>query len=171
MLESTETTPELNQPKKERVSSNRDYLFGYREIIKMLPHRFPFLFVDRIISIDRATDQIVGQKNVTINEHFFQGHFPPSAPIMPGFLILEALAQTGGILIYQKGYENQIPVIMSVNHAKFRHPVKPGDVLMLLCQGTHFSSKGGKIQAKATVNGKVAAEAELVFALMNENQI
>lgn len=153
------------------IAPQQDYLYGYRDIIRMLPHRYPFLLVDRIVSIDPQSDSIIGQKNVTINEHFFQGHFPPSAPIMPGVLILEALAQTGGILIYQKGYQNSIPVIMSVTNAKFRHPVRPGDVLMLMCSGKHFSSKGGKVHARAMVGDKLAVEAELGFALISEQMI
>jgi 3-hydroxyacyl-[acyl-carrier-protein] dehydratase len=147
------------------------YLYGYRDIIRMLPHRYPFLLVDRIVSLDMENDRIVGLKNLTINEHFFQGHFPPSAPIMPGVLILEALAQTGGILIYQKGYKNQIPVIMSVNEAKFRNPVRPGDTLHLICEGKHFSAKGGKVHARAMVGEKLSVEAEIGFALVSENMI
>jgi 3-hydroxyacyl-[acyl-carrier-protein] dehydratase len=147
------------------------FLYGYREIIQMLPHRYPFLLVDRILSFDSEKNEIVGQKNVTINEYFFQGHFPPAAAIMPGVLILEALAQTGGILIYQKGYRDQIPVLMSVNDAKFRYPVRPGDVIHLICTGKHFSSKGGKVHAKAMVGDKIAVEAELGFALVSENMI
>lgn len=151
-------------------SQQKSYLFGYKEITKMLSHRFPFLLVDRILSFDREKEEIVGQKNVTINEHFFEGHFP-NAPIMPGVLILEALAQTGGLLIHMKGYKDQIPVIMSVSSAKFRHPVRPGDVLILTCSAKHFSAKGGKVLAKATVGDKLAVEAEIGFALMSENAI
>lgn len=150
---------------------SKGFLYGYREIIEMLPHRYPFLLVDRILSLDFEKDEIVGQKNVTINEHFFQGHFAPAAPIMPGVLILEALAQTGGILIYQKGYKNLVPVLMSVGEMKFRHPVRPGDVLHLMCTGKHFSSKGGKVHAKAMVGDKIAVEGEIGFALIDEKII
>lgn len=153
------------------ADSTQGFLYGYRDIIRMLPHRYPFLLVDRILSLDPEKDEIVGLKNVTINEHFFQGHFPPAAPIMPGVLILEALAQTGGILIYQKGYQNQIPVIMSVQNAKFRQPVRPGDTLHLICTGKHFSSKGGKVHARAMVGDKISVEAEIGFALVSENVI
>ena len=149
----------------------KEYLFGYREIIGMLPHRFPFLLVDRILSLDLENGVIVGQKNVTINEHFFQGHFPPYAPIMPGVLVLEALAQTGGILIHMKGYKNQIPVIMSISETKFRHPVRPGDVLTLTCTGKHFSAKGGKVGAVASIGDRIAVQTEIGFALMNEDMI
>lgn len=141
-----------------------------KEIMKLLPHRYPFLLVDRILSIDLENGTIVGQKNVTINESFFAGHFP-DAPIMPGVLILEALAQVGGILVHLKGAVNKIAVLLNVNQAKFRVPVKPGDVLILKCEEIHFSSKGGRVKASAFVNEKMAAEAEIGFALVDKSQI
>jgi 3-hydroxyacyl-[acyl-carrier-protein] dehydratase len=141
-----------------------------KEILKILPHRYPFLLVDKIISIDLEANTIVGQKNVTMNEQFFQGHFP-DAPIMPGVLILEALAQTGGILIHQKGYADGIAVFLNVSQAKFRNPVKPGDILYLHVEGLHFSSRAGKVKAIARVNDKIAAEAEIAFALVSKSQI
>jgi 3-hydroxyacyl-[acyl-carrier-protein] dehydratase len=141
-----------------------------KEIIKILPHRYPFLLVDRILEVDLERGYICGQKNLTINEAFFQGHFP-DAPIMPGVLILEALAQTGGVLVHLKGQVEKIAVLMNVNNAKFRHPVRPGDVLLLQCEGIHFSPKGGRVKAKALVNDKIAAEAEIGFALISKSQI
>lgn len=141
-----------------------------KDIIKILPHRYPFLLVDRVLEMDLEKGYILAQKNVTINEPFFQGHFP-TAPIMPGVLILEALAQAGGILVHLKGQENKIAILLNVNHAKFRHPVKPGDVLLLRGQGLHFSNKGGRIKAEALVNDKVAAEAEIGFVFVDKNQI
>jgi len=83
--------------------NNRPFVFNAKEIEKILPHRYPFLLVDRILHINLEENEIIGLKNVTVNEPFFQGHFP-GAPIMPGVLILEALAQTGGVLVHQKGY-------------------------------------------------------------------
>jgi 3-hydroxyacyl-[acyl-carrier-protein] dehydratase len=112
----------------------------------------------------------LGQKNVTINEAFFQGHFP-DAPIMPGVLILEALAQAGGVLVHLKGQNSRIAVLLNVNQAKFRHPVRPGDVLMLKGQGLHFSSKGGRVKVEALVQDKIAVEAEIGFALVDKSQI
>ncbi|MGZ3633691.1 MAG: 3-hydroxyacyl-ACP dehydratase FabZ, partial [Parachlamydiaceae bacterium] len=109
-----------------------------KEILKILPHRYPFLLVDKILEIDIERGYILGQKNLTFNEAFFQGHFP-DAPIMPGVLILEALAQTGGVLLHLKEQTPKIAVLLSVNHAKFRNPVHPGDVLQLKCEGLHFS--------------------------------
>jgi 3-hydroxyacyl-[acyl-carrier-protein] dehydratase len=143
---------------------------GVREISKILPHRYPFLLVDKIIELDIEKGIIVGQKNVTMNEQFFQGHFP-GAPIMPGVLVLEALAQTGGVLIHKKGYKNKIAVLMNINNAKFRRPVLPGDVLLLHIQGIHFSAKGGRVQAKAIVRDQLAVEAEIGFGMLEISQI
>ena len=141
-----------------------------KQILSILPHRYPFLLVDRVLELDLDKGYVLAQKNVTFNEHFFQGHFPDT-PIMPGVLILEALAQAGGILVHLKGKEDKIAVLLSVNQAKFRHPVKPGDVLLLRGQGLHFSSKGGRIKAEALVNDKIAAEAEIGFVFVSKNQI
>ncbi len=149
-------------------SSNR--VLDTKEIMKILPHRYPFLLVDRIVELDLENGIIVGQKNLTINESFFQGHFP-GAPIMPGVLILEALAQTGGVLLHLRSNPNKIAVLLNINNAKFRHPVRPGDVLFLRCEGLHFSSKGGRIAVRAMVNDKIAAEAEIAFAFMEKEQI
>lgn len=142
-----------------------------KQITKILPHRYPFLLVDRVIEIDLEKGIIVAQKNLTINEAFFQGHFP-DAPIMPGVLILEALAQAGGVLVHLKGQmDNKIAVLLNVNQAKFRQPVRPGDVLILRCEGIHFSGKGGRVKAEAFVGDKMAAEAEIGFALVDKSQI
>jgi 3-hydroxyacyl-[acyl-carrier-protein] dehydratase len=141
-----------------------------KEILNILPHRYPFLLIDRITSYDLENGTIEGFKNATFNEAFFQGHFP-EAPIMPGVLILEALAQLGGVLVHLKGASDKIAVLLNVNNAKFRNPVRPGDVLHLRCESIHFSSKGGRVKAIATVNEKVAAEAEIGFALLDKTQI
>ncbi len=149
---------------------NSNTLFGIKKILEILPHRYPFLLVDRIIDLDLNSNCIVGLKCLTINETFFQGHFP-HAPIMPGVLILEALAQTGGILIYEKGYKDKTAVLLNVKQAKFRRPVFPGDLLYLHAQGIHFGSRGGKVEAKALVENKVVAEAEIGFALREKDQV
>lgn len=151
-------------------TSKEPIIFDIKEISKILPHRYPFLLVDRILHLDLEENTIIGQKNVTANEQFFQGHFP-GAPIMPGVLILEALAQTGGILVHQKGQSHKIAVLLNINNAKFRRPVVPGDVLMLHATGLHISNKGGKIQAKALVNEQLAVEAEIGFALLEKDQL
>lgn len=141
-----------------------------KEVIKILPHRYPFLLVDKIVEMDLEKGYILGQKNVTINEAFFQGHFP-DAPIMPGVLILEALAQAGGVMVHLKANNEKIAVLLNVNNAKFRNPVRPGDVLFLRGEGIHFSANGGKVKVTALVNNKVAVEAEIGFALVNKSQI
>lgn len=152
------------------MSNSLEKTLDVKDIIKILPHRYPFLLVDRIIAIDLERGYILGQKNCTINEAFFQGHFP-DAPIMPGVLILEALAQAGGVLVHLKGQMDKIAVLLNLNNAKFRQPVKPGDVLHLHCEGIHFSSKGGRVKATAKVDDKIAAEAEIGFAFVDKSQI
>jgi 3-hydroxyacyl-[acyl-carrier-protein] dehydratase len=148
----------------------RTYLFNAKEIESILPHRYPFLLVDRIVHIDLELSEIIGIKNVTVNEPFFQGHFP-GVPIMPGVLILEALAQTGGILVHQKGYSKKIAVLLNVSNAKFRKPVVPGDVLHLHAKGLHISMNGGKMSAKAMLGEQLAVEAELSFALVDKDKL
>lgn len=138
-------------------------------ILKKLPHRYPFLLVDRILEMDLQNDRILGVKNVSINEPFFQGHFP-GEPIMPGVLILEALAQTGGILMYEKGY-TQMKVLASIRNAKFRKLVRPGDVLYIEAWALHLSPRGGKIKGEARVNNEKAAEAEIVFGILPERSL
>ena len=152
------------------ASPQKPPVLDIRQILSILPHRYPFLLVDRVLEMDLDKGYILAQKNVTFNEEFFQGHFP-EAPIMPGVLILEALAQAGGILVHHKGPGDKIAILLNVNNAKFRRPVKPGDVLLLRGQGLHFSSKGGRIKAEALVNDKVVAEAEIGFVFADKNQI
>jgi 3-hydroxyacyl-[acyl-carrier-protein] dehydratase len=151
-------------------ASTQPVLFDVKAIARILPHRYPFLLVDRIVRLDLEENIIIGQKNVTTNEQFFQGHFP-GVPIMPGVLVLEALAQTGGILVHQKGHQDRIAVLLNVNNAKFRKPVVPGDVLMLHALALHVSGKGGRIQAKAMVGDLLVAEAEIGFALVDKDQL
>lgn len=141
-----------------------------KDIIKILPHRYPFLLVDRVLEINREERYIVAQKNVTINEEFFQGHFP-GTPLMPGVLILEALAQAGAVYVHQMDTNGKLAVLMGIKNAKFRYPVRPGDVLMLHCQEQHISSKGGRLTAVAKVGDKIAAEAEFAFARVDREQM
>ena len=145
-------------------------IFTAKQIEKILPHRYPFLLVDRIIYLNLEENEIIGLKNVTVNEPFFQGHFP-GVPIMPGVLILEALAQTGGILVHQKGYDKKIAVLLNVANAKFRKPVTPGDALLLHAKGIHVSGNGGKVKARAMIGEVLAVEAELSFALVDKDQL
>jgi beta-hydroxyacyl-ACP dehydratase FabZ len=156
---------------KEHSSSSVATLMNSREIAAILPHRYPILLVDRIIDLDLEENRIIGIKNVTRNEPFFQGHFP-EIPLMPGVLVLEALAQTAGILVYQKkGRSDEIALLLAINKAKFRRPVVPGDVLELNIAGLHFSSKGGRVLAKALVEKQLAVEAEISFVLVNREQL
>lgn len=143
-----------------------------KEILNILPHRYPFLLIDKVHKIDLEKGVIEAQKNVTFNEEFFQGHFPGN-PIMPGVLIMEAMAQAGGVLVYLKE-KREVPtiaVLMNIKNAKFRAQVKPGDVLMIRCEGVHFSSKGGKIAATATVDEKVVCHGEMGFCLVEREMI
>jgi 3-hydroxyacyl-[acyl-carrier-protein] dehydratase len=151
-------------------SKESEIAVDLKEIMRILPHRYPFLLVDKILRLDLEKNEIVGQKNVTFNEAFFQGHFPGS-PIMPGVLVLEALAQTGGILAYKKGYQERIAVLLSINNAKFRRPIYPGDVLELHCSDAFFGTKGGKVVGVAKVSNQVVVEAEIWYALVEGNQI
>lgn len=154
---------------REALSEQNDIL-NIREIAKILPHRYPFLLVDKIIELNLNENRIVGQKCITFNEHFFQGHFP-DAPIMPGVLVLEALAQVGGILIYKKGYHAKTAVLLSIEEAKFRKPVVPCDTLRLEVLMMHLSETGGKIKARAIVNEKLVTEAKIGFALLDKDKL
>ncbi len=150
------------------VPAEQSVVLDVKAIARILPHRYPFLLVDKIVYMNLEENTIIGQKNVTMNEQFFQGHFP-GFPIMPGVLLLEALAQTGGVLMHQKGYDDKIALLLNINQAKFRRPVVPGDVLMLHATGLHLTGKGGRIAAKAMVNDQVAVEAEIGFVMMAPN--
>ena len=134
------------------------------EILGMLPHRYPFMLVDRIIEIDVENQRIVGYKNLTFNESFFQGHFP-GEPVMPGVMQLEAMAQVAGILLNKVGgREGQIAYFMSIDKAKFRRKVIPGDTLRMEVQVTRLRSRMATVEAKSYVGDDVASQAELSFA-------
>jgi len=152
------------------MSRPSEPVLGVRDIAEILPHRYPFFLIDKIVHIDLEKNEIIGQKNVTINEHFFSGHFP-EVPIMPGVLILEAMAQTGGVLVHQKGFGTKIALLLNVAKAKFRRPVVPGDVLFLHIHAKHISSKGGRVEGKVLVDDKLVVEAELSFALVDKGQL
>ena len=137
-----------------------------KNIQRVLPHRYPMLLVDRVIEID-GDRRAVGIKNVTINEEFFQGHYPRQ-PIMPGVLIIEALAQLGGILMSQKlEHTGKVAVLLSLDKVKFRRPVTPGDQLVLEAQAVRVKARTGQTQCRATVGGELAAEAMIRFMLVD----
>lgn len=136
------------------------------QIQNLLPHRYPFLLVDRIEEV--GDGRIVGIKNVSINEEFFQGHYP-GHPIMPGVLIIESMAQVGGFLMMKdlENPEDKLPFFAGIDRARFRRPVVPGDQLRIV--GEMLKSRGNiaKINAKAYVDDELAAEAELMFAIQD----
>ena len=138
-------------------------------IQEILPHRFPFLLVDKIIEIEPRV-RIVGIKQVTINEHFFTGHFP-GVPIMPGVLQIEALAQVGAILALREfeDRENKIPFFSGIDNARFRRPVVPGDTLRLDVTALRIGSKVQKMHGVATVDGQITAEAEILCIIADRN--
>jgi len=140
-------------------------IYDSRAIQEILPHRYPFLFVDKIIELEPRV-RILGVKQVTINEHFFAGHFPQAA-VMPGVLQIEALAQVGAILALRE-FENRdekIPFFSGIETARFRRPVVPGDTLMLEVTALRIGSRVQKMRGVATVDGKVTAEAEIMSVI------
>jgi len=141
-----------------------------KEIMDMLPHRYPFLFIDCIIELQEGT-RIVGIKNVTINEPFFQGHFP-GEPVMPGVLIIEAMGQTAGVLAYRtiKDSQNQGVYLMSLNRVKFRQPVVPGDQLRLELEVLKRRGAVWVFKGKAFVEHRLVAEAE-IMATMRDMEV
>lgn len=139
-------------------------MIGIQEIMETIPHRYPFLLVDRIIEMEPGK-RIVGIKNVTMNESFFQGHFP-GHPIMPGVLIIEAMAQTGGVLALQsvpkEQIKNKVIYFMSIDKARFRKKVVPGDQLRFELDVIRQRSTVMSLKAQALVDGAVVSEAELM---------
>lgn len=139
-------------------------MLDIEEIKAIIPHRYPFLLVDEIVEME-AGKRVIGKKNVTINEPFFQGHFP-NYPVMPGVLILEALAQTGAVsMLSKKENDGKIGFLAGIDKCRFRRQVKPGDTLRLEVEITRIKGPIGKGKAKATVDGEMACEAEIMFAI------
>jgi 3-hydroxyacyl-[acyl-carrier-protein] dehydratase len=146
-----------------------DLPLTYHDIIKILPHRHPFLFVDMITELE-VGERVVGIKNVTINEYFFTGHFP-GKPIMPGVLVIEAMAQVGGILARLSEPESMTNMgdkaiyFVAIDKVRFRKPIYPGDQIIFELTALRKGSRIWKMKGVAMVNKKIAAEAELMAAL------
>jgi 3-hydroxyacyl-[acyl-carrier-protein] dehydratase len=138
-----------------------------QEILELLPHRYPFVLVDRVLEFTPGK-RIVALKNVTINEPFFTGHFP-SRPVMPGVLIIEAMAQAAGLLSFKTPELNltkgSIFYFAGIDHARFKRPVRPGDTLKLEAEVLKVVRGVGKFQCRATVDGQLAAEGEILAVL------
>jgi len=144
-----------------------DYVFDIDALMKIMPHRYPFLLIDRVMEFDKENNRVVTIKNVTINEPFFQGHFPVK-PVMPGVLIMESMAQTGCLLILEEDsdFTDKLVVFSGIRNARFRRPVIPGDQLVLTAKITGKKLGTYMIQCDAKVNGQIVAETELSTSLI-----
>ncbi|WP_446744954.1 3-hydroxyacyl-ACP dehydratase FabZ [Silvibacterium acidisoli] len=151
------------------ILDGRDVL-DIRDIMNILPHRYPFLLIDRLMEIERKK-RIVAIKNVTINEPFFQGHFP-DYPIMPGVLIVEAIAQAGGALLMTEipDRDSKLMVFTGIERAKFRRPVVPGDQLRIEIEVLNWKPRAVRMQGMVTVDGKLACEATVMCQLVPRKQ-
>ena len=139
-------------------------MLDINQIKEIIPHRYPFLLVDRIIEVEEGK-RAVGIKNVSANEPFFAGHFP-EYPVMPGVLIVEALAQVGAVSVLMKEEnKGKTPFFAGIDHCRFKKQVTPGDQLRLEVEMTRVRGSIGKGKGVATVNGEIVCEAELIFAL------
>ena len=166
---STTTAPEELAPLEPAIASQPEvaHTLDIVEIMSILPHRFPFLLIDRIVEME-PRKRVVAIKNVSINEPHFQGHFP-DFPIMPGVLMVEAIAQAGGALLLGEYGDraDKLMVFTSIDSAKFRRPVTPGDQLRIEVTVLNWRTSAVKMRGVATVDGKIACEATVMCALTN----
>ncbi len=142
-------------------------MLDIEKILRILPHRYPFLLVDRVLSLEKGKS-IVAIKNVTYNEPFFQGHFPQMR-VMPGVLVVEAIAQAGGILLFHSipDPENKLVFLSKINNTKFRKPVVPGDQMRLEAEILKFKGRFCHVQGRALVGQEVVTEGDIMASLMN----
>lgn len=145
-------------------------MLDIEDIQRILPHRYPFLLVDRILELEPGM-RAVGLKNVTINEAFFQGHFP-GHPVMPGVLVVEAMAQVGGVLLLSMtGNDGKIAYFGGMDKVRFRKPVLPGDTLITEVELLRSRGDIGKVRVTGRVNRQIVAEGEYIFALVDRNTV
>ena len=138
-------------------------VLNVNEIMEILPHRYPFLMVDKIVAMDMEAGTVTGIKNLTMNEEFFQGHFPGN-PVMPGVLQMEAMAQVAGVMLNSReGNAGKTAYFMSMNKVKFRKMVVPGDQLRIKIETTRMRARMATVQGKAYVGDDLVSEAELTF--------
>ena len=146
----------------------KEYPFDVGRILEMIPHRYPFLLVDRIVEFE-PEKRAVGLKNVTVNEPWCQGHFP-EIPTMPAVLMLEAMAQVAAVLVLstRNDRDESLVYLAGIDKARFRRPVRPGDQLLLNLEALHIRKTACRVKGTATVDGEVAAEAEFLATLVDK---
>ena len=161
---------EMQASNSREMMLHREAALDIRKIQRILPHRYPMLLVDRVLEI-QGDQKAIGIKNVTFNDIFFQGHYP-GTPIMPGVLIVEAMAQLGGLLLSQKlEHTGKLAVLLSMDKVKMRHPVVPGDQLLLEATAVRVKSRTGHVRCKAFVHEKLACEADIKFMLVDAEPV